>query len=202
MRNIAIAAVLALATIGATAQTGISITTSTDALAIHYRGVWTPAAGLNQTFDLKDSKPDANGYMNSFYLLGQELPAGPTAGFNYYGAGAQYVPSKTLAGLLKSTNIPADSFKVFVRGSVGEFLPITSKGFITGWVGAGASVALNQSGSISWNPVQVGWMNPGAWTISSSILATFGNNPQSATSAKAARVKAALKRLTSRASGY
>jgi len=151
-----------------------------------------------ETFDVKDSTAGPTGYVNSLYLLGEQQIGSSTAGFNYEGAGAEFVPTKWLAKLVSGTNLPADSLRVFVGGTMGVLQPNLGKNFFTGNAYAGASIALNQSGSIVWTTYQIGWMNPGIVQMSTAIAAVIGgssSNPtaQSPVAAKLHRLALHLK---------
>jgi hypothetical protein len=178
------------------AQTGLTFSTGTDVVAVHTNGTWYAGSIINQTLDVKDSTSDNNGYVNSFYLLGEQEIFTSTAGFNYYGGGFKYVPTKTLSSLLKGSNIPADSFRIFVRGSVGNVVPTVGSTYLTGVVGVGASYAVTRSGSIVWNTVQAGWQNPGTFYISTGGEIFFGGQTVNAQSAKAARFRRAALALS------
>jgi hypothetical protein len=173
------------------AQTGITPGIGSTADAVHYHGAWTAGTTEYASFDAKDSTADTNGYVNSLYVggLGRLYQS---AGFTTYGGYAEYVPTKTLAWLVKSTNLPADSLRVYARGGVGETLPTVGSPFITGFGGVGASIALNTSGSIVWDTFYVEWQNPGVVVAKSGLQYYFTGSTASAQSAKAAKARRML----------
>ncbi len=160
----------------AQSQTGLNFSVGTDAVAAHYHGNWYAGTVINQKLDVKDSKSDANGYVDSLYVLGEQKLLGPTAGFNYYGGGFEVVPTKTLASFLKFTNIPADSFRVFARGTVGNTVPTVGNAYLTGSADAGLRMAITRSGSVVWNTVEAGWQNPGIFYVTSGLQAFWGGS--------------------------
>ncbi len=181
------------------AQTGINVAVGTSAMAVHYQSNWYAVPLVYQTVDVKDWTPDANGYVNSLAVRGDEMDASATAGFKYFGGGFQFTPTRTLASLVKSTNIPADSVRIYFRGTVGSFIPNAGTSHITGNFGAGGSVALNQSGTIVWNTIEGGCLmntvNYCVPYVSSGFTGTWGIDAQSSTAAKARRTAAAIKKL-------
>jgi len=191
MRIIAITIGL-LATAALYAQTGITPSFTTTADAVHYRNAWT--AGTTQTIsiDLKDSLAGTNGYVDSLFVGGMSREYG-AAGFSTYGGYAEYVPTKTLASFIKSTNIPADSFRVYARGGLGTTVPAVGKSFFTGFAGAGVSVAVNQSGSVVWDTAYFEWQNPGIAVLKSGLQIYFGGAATSPQGGKAAVARRALK---------
>ena len=185
-RILAFASLILFGTL-AFAQTGISTGAGSTADAVHYRGAWTAGTTEYINIDLKDSTADTNGYVNSLYLggLGRIYP---TAGFDTYAGYAEYVPTKTLASLIKSTNIPADSFRVYVRGGLGETIPDNGNSFVTGFAGAGVDYAITSSGSVVWNTVYAEWQNPGVVVVKSGLQVYLGGSSTATVqSAKAAK---------------
>ena len=173
------------------AQKGITPSFTTTADAVHFHNAWS--AGTTQTisFDLKDSSPGTNGYVDSLFVGGMSREYG-TAGFSTYGGYAEYVPTKTLAAFIKSTNIPADSFRVYARGGLGTTVPSVGNSFLTGYAGAGVSVAVNQSGSVVWDTAYFEWQNPGIVVLKSGLQIYFGGaavSPQGGKAAMARRMK-------------
>ena len=186
-----IVALLALALAGAalaTAQTGITPGVGSTADAVHFRGTWTAGTTEYVDVDLKDSAADSNGYVNSLYIggLGRIYSS---AGFDTYAGYGEFVPTKTLAALIKGTNIPADSFRVYVRGGIGETIPSVGSPFVTGFAGAGASIAITSSGSVVWETVYAEWQNPGVVVVKSGLQVYFGGSNGSAQSKQAAKLR-------------
>lgn len=183
-------ALILLTAVTAVAQTGITPVVGSTADAFHYHGSWYAGTTETAGIDVKDSTADSSGYVNSLYIgaLGRLYSAG---GFNSYGGYGEYVPTKTLAAFIKSTNIPADSFRVYFRGGVGETIP-TGAGspFVTGFAGGGASIAINTSGTIVWDTVYAEWQNPGVVVVKSGLQYYFG--AAQAQSAKAAATRRSL----------
>lgn len=182
----------------ANAQTGLSFSAGDAAVALHYHGNWYAGTVVSEKLDVKDSAADTNGYVNSFYALGEEKVFSSTSGFNYFGGGFELVPTKTLAAFLKNTNIPADSFRVYASGTVGNVIQTIGSSYLSGSVNAGASYALNQNGTIVWNTVQGGWQNPGIFYVSTGLQAIWGGSAttQSAKEAKLRRQAAKFNKDT------
>ena len=197
MKSITRIAITALALVtlalAATAQTGITPSFTSTADAVHYRGSWTPGTTESFMYDVKDSPADASGNVDSFYLGALARSYG-TAGFSTYGGYGQYEPTKFVAKYIGKTNIPADSFRVYVRGGVGNTVPAVGKAFFTGFVGAGASMALNSSGSVVWDAFYGEWQNPGVFIVKSGAQIYWGGNSTGNTQSKAAKLRRALKR--------
>jgi hypothetical protein len=118
-------------------------------------------ATLSELLDLWDSKADTNGYKNRVYVLGDELVGDSTAGWNYYGGGVRVEPSRAFAGLLKSTNIPADSFKLYFDASIGNTISTAGVSNVSVLLGGGINAAVTSSGSVSWHPFQAKWLRRG-----------------------------------------
>jgi hypothetical protein len=177
------------------AQTGVTPGIATTGDAFHYHGGWYAGSTETASLDIKDSAADSNGYVNSVYVgaFGRLYEAG---GFTSYGGYGQYTPTKTLAALIKATNIPADSFRVYVRGGIGETIPTVGSPFVTGFAGAGASLAITSSGSVVWNTVYAEWQNPGIVIVKSGLefyLTGTNGSAQSSARAKLRRVLALRK---------
>jgi hypothetical protein len=174
------------------AQTGITLSVGSTADAVHYHGAWTVGSSEFATYDVKDSAADSNGYVNSIYLGALARNYG-TAGFSTYGGYADYVPTKFVASVLKSTNIPTDSFRVYLRGGAGSTVPAVGNTFLTGFMGAGADVAINSSGSVVWNAIYGEWQNPGIVIVKSGLQVYFGGTATgTAQSSAAAKMRRAL----------
>jgi len=163
-------------TLGANAQTGtgMNFSASTDAVAVHYKGNWYAGSIIDENLDIIDSKSDANGNVNSFYLVGEEQILAPTAGYTYYGGGFKYVPTKSVASLLGHTNLPVDSLRVYVKGTVGNVIPVKGATYLTGNFSVGTSYAVTKSGSVVWTPIVAGWQNPGTYYVSTGLQAFWG----------------------------
>ena len=100
------------------------------------------------------------------------------------------MPTKTLAKLIKGTNIPADSLRMYVRGGIGETIPDAGNPFLTGFAGAGLDYAITSSGSVVWNTVYAEWQNPGVVILKSGMQ--FYLNGSTTQSAKAAKLRRML----------
>jgi hypothetical protein len=187
MKRIALALTLLLAfTLPALAQVTFNVTSTAD--AVHYHGAWTAGTTETGLFDLKDSTADSNGYVNSFYV-GGAVKLYSAAGFNSYLAEFAYEPTKSLASVLKSTNISADYLRVSVNGSFGDMVPTVGSTFLTGGAGAEVDVAVTSSGSVVWDAIYGGWQNPGIFTIKSGLQVYVGGSSVSTQSAKAAKAR-------------
>ncbi len=175
----------------------LTFSVSSDAIGIHSNGAWYTGSLMDQRLNLIDSFPNKNGFVDSFYVIGEQEIT--TSGFNYYGGGFEYVPTRTFSSLLSHTNIPPDSLRLYLKGSVGGIIPTTGTSYLTGIAGAGLSYSLSPSGSIVWNTVNVGWQNPGTWYITSGLSLFFGNSTINTQSPKAAMLrKATLMKLYGR----
>ena len=190
IRKVATLTVMLVVASALMAQTGIALSVGSTADAVHYHGTWTVGSTEFTNFDVKDSAADSNGYVNSIYLGALARNYG-TAGFSTYGGYAEYVPTKFIASVLKSTNIPADSFRVYLRGGAGSTVPAVGNTFLTGFMGAGADVAINSCGSVVWNAIYGEWQNPGLVIVKSGLQVYFGGTatgtPQSSAAAKLRR---------------
>ena len=155
------------------AQTGINFTGSTSADAVHFRGAWSAGATISEAGDVKDSTADANGNVNSLFAVAdQKMYSG--AGFTSILGGVEYVPTKYVCALFSKTNIPCDSFHLAIKGTVGTTMPTAGSNYVTGSVGINTAVALNNSGTVTWKPINVSWQNPGIFTVSSGLQYLFG----------------------------
>jgi len=159
--------------------TGMSFDASTGVVVVRGNGHTDVATEIDYTLDTVDSSADASGYRNRLYLLGDDVVAVSTFGYNYYGAGVRFDPSKSLAAAFKKTNIPADSFKVYVDATAGNAIPSSGSSLISFHVGIGAKVALTSSGSVSWDLAQAKLFRVGSKnyvTVSTNVSAHWGSN--------------------------
>lgn len=159
---------------------GISFTASSAAIYIGGQGNKYVATDLTEALDFKDSLADANGYKNRGSIIGEEIVAGSTLGYNYFGAGGRIEPKKSLAAFLKSVapNIPADSISFYADGTVGNSIPASGSSLFSAHAGGGLKIALSSGGAVTWNAYQVKWFRLGSknyLTMSSGIAAVWGN---------------------------
>jgi len=82
---------------------------------------------------------------------------------------------------------------VYLRGGAGSTVPAVGNTFLTGFVGAGADVAINSSGSVVWNAIYGEWQNPGVVIVKSGLQVYFGGpSTGTAQSSAAAKLRRAL----------
>jgi hypothetical protein len=150
------------------------ITTSTEAVGIHYNKQWSSAnitSGLLDVYDWGQQKG------NSLSLMGYALTA-PGPGFSSYLGGVSYIPD--ISKLMKLTNIPSDQFNLHLEGAAGESIfgttttPATPNKF-TFSVGIGAHYRV--SPSIAWSAVDIrcGWVGSSSFCEASSGLSYIAN---------------------------
>lgn len=160
-------------------SSGMSFGAETGVVYVRGNGHSDLASEIDYTFDVMDSGADTSGNKNRLYLLGDDVVAVSTFGYNYYGAGVRFDPSKSLAAALKKTNIPVDSFKVYVDATAGNAIPSSGSSLVSFHVGIGAKVALTSSGSVSWDLAQAKLFRVGSKnyaTISTNVSAHWGSN--------------------------
>jgi hypothetical protein len=168
------------------AQTGISVSTGTSALAVHKNGGWGVASMTYAAVPVWSTAADANGNVNMIAARADAFMPSSAMGFNYYGVGGTFTPTKWLTSVLSKTLIPSDSLQFGLHASVGSYVPTIGAARPSGLFGVTASAALNQSGSVVWNVVEAGWLNPGVTYVSSGLRYYF-NSPQTSASAKSLR---------------
>ena len=168
------------------AQTGISVSTGTSALAVHKDGGWGVASMTYAAVPVWASTADSKGNVNMIAARADAFMPSSAMGFNYYGVGGTFTPTKWMASVLSKTLIPSDSLQFGLHASVGSYMPTIGTARPSGLFGVTASYALNQSGSVVWNVVEAGWLNPGVTYVSSGLKFYF-NSPQAQASAKSLR---------------
>jgi hypothetical protein len=202
-RVTAVFAVIALVSMIASAQTptpapaGLVFTTSAEATALHFNGLWTAANHTTESLDLIDWGVNKG---NSLSIEGHQLVA-PSAGFAAYLGGVKYQPD--IATLMSKTNIPADSFTVFAQTALGAApQPNSAPSKITFLVGGGAQYRATTN--LTWTPLDMRFGRMGSQSfleMSTGLLYYF--NPQAARSTAAVRFlakRAKLARMKAEAS--
>ncbi|VVC05108.1 Uncharacterised protein [uncultured archaeon] len=194
LKMFVIALAMALFVVPAIAQTGITVDTGTNAVAVHKNGSWAAADVTYVQVPFWDSSADTSGYINNVALRGDAFVPDSSMGFNYYGVGLNAEPTKLLDTLLGTTLIPADSVRFDFHGTVGSFIPSSGSSKLSGMLGATVSYALNDSGSVTWNVVEGDYLPQGTWGISSGIriFVTGNSNAQSVKATKARRLLAKM----------
>ena len=175
------------------AQTGITTGAGSTADAVHYQGVWTAGTTEYVNVDVLDSTADTDGYVNSLYAGGLARIY-TAAGFETYGVYAQYVPTKSFAKLVKKTNIPTDSLRVYVRAGIGSTVPDTGNAFVTGFAGGGASYAITSSGSVVWNTIYGEYQYPGIAIVKTGMDVYLSKLSSSSTASVQSPMAAKLRR--------
>lgn len=173
----------------ASAQSGLVFTSSAEATALNYQKSWTPATHTTESLDLIDWGAQKG---NSLSIEGHEIAASP---FNAYFGGVKVVPD--LSSLFKKTNLPADSFQLFVQmaGGVATF---TANNQIAFLFGGGGSYRITPN--LTWSTVDIRYLRVGsgnAIEMTSGLLYNF--NPQATNSFALRRMilrRAAIKAAT------
>lgn len=119
---------------------------SSEAVALHYNGEWSPGTIATESYDFLDFGKTKS---NRIYLEGHELIA-PTPGLNIYAGGIKFEPD--LSNVFKKTNVQAGSFSAFFTGAVGNGVPSTGGSHISFLAGGG--VKYNVTSSLSWQSLQ------------------------------------------------
>lgn len=171
-----------------TAQTtnGLVISTSTEAVGIHYNNQMGAGNITSVSLDLVDWGSQKG---NSLSVADYTLLA-TTGGFSSYLGGIHVVPD--ISGLVKHTNLASDQLGVFGEAAAGNstFSGSTSNEF-TFLVGGGVNYRLTPN--IAWSTVDYRWGRIGAqnyYTVSSGLVYYF--NPSASRSL-------AIKRMSARA---
>ena len=186
-RFTAVIAVFALVNMGVAAQTptpapvGLVFTTSAEATALHYNGLWTAANHTTESLDLIDWGVNKG---NSLSVEGHQLVA-PSAGFAAYLGGVKYQPD--ISTLMSKTNIPPDSFTMFAQTALGAApQPNSQPSKITFLIGGGAQYRATTN--LTWTPLDVRFGRMGSQSfleMSTGLLYYF--NPQAARSTSTVR---------------
>lgn len=179
---IALAVALCLAPI-AFAQSGLVISTSTEATALNFSGAWYAADHTTETLDVLDWGAQKG---NSLAVEGHELIASPTIGWNAYYGGVRITPD--ISKILSPTNISSDLFGVYAQGAIGV-AGLSTGSSITSLVGGGA--AYRMTDNLAWNTVDFRWLRVGAqngYEISSGLAYYF--NPSASKSLAVRRMMA------------
>jgi hypothetical protein len=162
--------VLAFA-VSATAQTsGVTFSTSSEAVGIHFNNAWTAGNHTTETLDLLDWGAQK---ANSLSVEGHELLA-PGANFNSYLGGIRITPD--ISALLKKTNISTDQFGVFAQAAAGS-ATMTAGNKFTFLAGGGAMYRLTTN--LAWSTVDFRWGRVGSHTFyEASSGLSYYFNPQ------------------------
>jgi hypothetical protein len=168
-----LAGVLSLAgALSAQTTNGLVVSTSTEAVGLHFNNAWGPANITTVSLDVFDfGASKGNSLSAAEYTV---LASG--GGFSSYLGGVHFVPD--VSSLVKHTNIPSDQFGVFVEGAAGNttFANSTPNKF-TFLFGAGSNYRLTPN--ISWSTIDFRIGRVGAqtfYTASSGLVYFF--NPQ------------------------
>ena len=172
--------VLAFA-VSATAQTsGVTFSTSSEAVGIHYCPslapcAWGPGNVTIESLDVFDWGAQKG---NSLSAEGYELLA-PSFGFNAYLGGVRVTPD--ISSVLKKTNISPDQFGVFAQFAAGTSTFTTTGNEFTFLLRGGSNYRI--STNLAWNTVDFGWGRIGARTFyEASSGFVYYLNPQAAQS--------------------
>jgi hypothetical protein len=192
MRKVLAVILFSFLAIVMSAQTGISVSTGTSALAVHKDGGWGVASLNYAAVPVWGSTADSTGNVNMIAARADAFMPSSAMGFNYYGVGGTFTPTKWMAYVLSKTLIPSDSLQFGLHASVGSYVPTIGAARPSGLFGVTASAALNQSGSVVWNVVEAGWLNPGVTYISSGLRYYFNSQQAQASTKSLRRVRRSL----------
>lgn len=188
--------VLAFA-ISATAQTsGVTVSTSSEAVGIHFCPTLAPCAwgAGDVTIESLDVFDWGAQKGNSLSAEGYELLA-PSFNFNSYLGGIRVTPD--ISSLLAKTNVSSDQFGVFAQAAAGSST-LTAGNKFTFLVGAGAQYRLTTN--LAWSTVDFRYGRIGSqpfYEASSGLVYYF--NPQTAQSTATRRF---LAHRTARANAF
>lgn len=159
------------------AQTNnLVLSTSTEAVGLHYNNQWGPGNISNLLLDVYDwGKQKNNSLSAAEYTI-----ISSSGGFNSYLGGVRVVPD--ISSVVKHTNIPSDQFGVFLEAAAGNstFSNATPNEF-TFLLGGGAQYKLTPN--VSWSTVNFRWGRVGSrsfYETSSGVAYFF--NPQASQS--------------------
>jgi opacity protein-like surface antigen len=182
-----LAGVLSLAGALSAQTNNLVMSTSTEAVGLHYNNAWGAANITTVSLDVFDwGKTKGNSLSAAEYTI---LSSG--GGFNSYLGGVHVVPD--VSSLVKHTNIPVDQFSVFGEAAAGNstFSSTTPNQF-TFLLGGGAQYKLTPN--IAWSTVDFRWGRLGSkdfYTASSGL--TYFFNPQASQSLAVKRMLARAK---------
>lgn len=156
MKRIALASVLALATLLFTpnVKAQVSFSASSEATALNYQGAWTAATHQTQSLDFLDFGKNKT---NHVMLVGHEVIA-PEGGFNTYMGGVEVQPD--LSKLMAKTNLPANSFALFIEGAAGNTQYSSKPGSNISLL-AGGGLRYNLTGALTWSTLHVNYLRLG-----------------------------------------
>jgi hypothetical protein len=143
-------ALLAISTV-ASAQSGLVFSSAAEATALDYQKSWTAATHTTESLDLIDWGVQKG---NSLSVEGHEITASP---FNAYFGGVRYSPD--LSALFAKTNLPADSFQIFIQGA-GGLATFTANNQIALLFGGGASYRITPN--LQWSTLDIHFMRVGS----------------------------------------
>lgn len=136
------------------APSGISLSTSSEATALDYAGVWSPATHVTESFDFADFGKTKS---NHLFIEGHQLIA-TGAGFNSYLGGFRLAPD--ISKLLAKSNVPATNFGIYFNAAVGNTLFSNSdKSNFTELAGGG--IQYNLTKSLTWSSLHANWLRVG-----------------------------------------
>ena len=175
----------------ARAQSGLVFSTSGEATALNYQGSCTAATHTTESLNLIDWGAQKG---TSLSVEGHEIAASP---FNAYLGGVKFTPD--LSALISKTNIPSDSFQLFVQGAggVATFTSNNQPAFLAG-VGASYQITPN----LQWSTLDIHFLRVGsknAVEMTSGLAYYF--NPQATKSFALRRMivrRAAIREATER----
>lgn len=141
-------------TASSTSSTGVSFSSSSNVIALHYQGQWGTGTDVTESLGVVNFGANKT---NVFSLTGNELLA-TTAGFNLYSGGGR--ADFDLSPILAKTNIPAGSLGAFVDASLGS-ATYSNEPTHMGWrVGGGIKYMLTSQ--LTWNTLQAGYVRVGS----------------------------------------